>query len=342
MPRGSDDEAGGEGGVAQDLLIVERQDGDGDVDAHSEHGDHEAAGAEVAVLEDVQIDEALGIGPGAPDPADEGEDEGGDRPADPDGAEPVVLLAFVEDNLEAAGPDDEEAEADVVEGADLGVLDVGRIVDEAGDHDDGEDADGDVDVKGVAPAEGIGQPAAEGGAEDRGDDDAKAVGRHGHGSLLDGETLKQDGLRERLQSAAAGALHDAGEQDDAERRGRPAKERGDGEDDDAGEQKALSAKAAGKPVGSGQNDGIGDQVAGEDPGGFRVGGREGSGDVGQGDRGNGGVKHLHKGREHDGDGDQPRVDALSERVAGLGGCGRHFERTIEGKRLGAAVPVMGE
>ena len=32
----ADDEAGGEGGVAEELLIVERQDGDGDVDAHAE------------------------------------------------------------------------------------------------------------------------------------------------------------------------------------------------------------------------------------------------------------------------------------------------------------------
>ena len=56
----ADDEAGSEGGVAEDLLVVERQDGDGDVDAHAEHGDQEAAGAEIAVFEDVQIDETPG------------------------------------------------------------------------------------------------------------------------------------------------------------------------------------------------------------------------------------------------------------------------------------------
>ena len=103
----ADDQAGGEGGVAENLLVVERQDGDGDVDAHAEHGNHEAAGAEVAVLEDVQIDQALGIGPGAPDPQHERDDERRDRPAHPDGAEPVVLLALVEDDLQAAGPDDQ-------------------------------------------------------------------------------------------------------------------------------------------------------------------------------------------------------------------------------------------
>ena len=67
----ADDEAGGEGGVAEDLLVVERQDGDGDVDAHAQQRDQKTAGAEVAVLEDVQVDQAARIGPRAPDPADE-------------------------------------------------------------------------------------------------------------------------------------------------------------------------------------------------------------------------------------------------------------------------------
>ena len=77
----------------------------------------------------------------------------------------------------------EQAEADVVEGADLGVLDVGRVVDEAADHEYGQDADRNVDVEGIAPAEGIGQPAAQGGAEHRRDDDSQAIGGHGHGAL---------------------------------------------------------------------------------------------------------------------------------------------------------------
>ena len=108
----------------------------------------------------------------------------------------------------------EQAEADVVEGADLGVLDVGRVVDEAADEDDGEDADGDIDVEGVAPTEGVGEPAAEGGAEDRGDDDSQAVGGHGHGPFGGRKALEQDGLRKRLQRAAARALEHAGQQND--------------------------------------------------------------------------------------------------------------------------------
>ena len=56
------------------------------------------------------------------------DDQRGDGPAHPDRAEPVVFLALVEDDLQAAGPDDQQAEADVVEGADLGVLDVRRKI----------------------------------------------------------------------------------------------------------------------------------------------------------------------------------------------------------------------
>ena len=138
-----------------------------------------------------------------------------------------------------------------------------------------------------------------------------------------GKAFEQDGLRERLQSAAARSLQDAGQQDDGQRRRSSAEERGDGEDDDADEQKALATKAAGEPVGGGKDDGIGHQVAGEHPGGLGVGGREASGNVGQRDRGDGGVEHLHEGGQHDRNGDQPRIDALGEGIAlvGRGGIG---------------------
>jgi len=322
------DQAGGEGGIAEDLLVVKGQDGDGDVDAHAQHGDQKAAGAEVAVFEDVQVDQSLWIGPGAPDPADESDDERGDGPADPGGAEPVVFLALVEDDLEAACPDAQEAEADVVEGADLGVFDVGRVVDEAGDHDDRENADGDIDVKGVAPTEGIGKPAAQGGPDHRGHHDAESVGGHGHGTLGYGKAFEEDGLREGLQGSAACSLHHPGQQDDAQGGGGAAEKRGDGEDGDADEQEALAAEAAGEPVGGGQDNGVGDQVAGEHPGSLGVRGGERAGDVGQGDRGDGGVQHLHEGGEHDGGGDQPRVHTLGEGVACLGGGGGHGGRNF--------------
>ncbi len=111
-------------------------------------------------------------------------DEEEDGPTDPGGSEPIVFLAFVEDDLKASCPDDEGGEAVAVEGGDPGFADVGRVVDEAADHENGHDADGDVDVEGVAPGVGVGEPAAEGGAEDRGYDDSE--GEDGHGGAAFG------------------------------------------------------------------------------------------------------------------------------------------------------------
>ena len=258
--------------------------------------------------------------PGVPAEVDEAGDEEEDGPADPGGAEPVVFLALVEDDLEAAGPDDEGAEAEVVEGWDLGVLDVGRVVDEAVDHEQGEDADGDVDVEGVAPGVGVGEPAAEGGAEDGGDDDSEGEDGHGGAAFGRREGFEQDGLRERLEGSAAGALNDAGEEHEGEGGGGSAGEAGDGEDGDAGHEEALAAEFEGEPVAGGEDDGVGDEVAGEDPGGFVGGGGERAGDVGQRDGGDGGVEHLHEGGEHDGGGDQPGVDAAGDLGRLIGRC----------------------
>ena len=100
-----------------------------------------------------------------PLPGDEGDDAADEeRAADPDEgrAEPVVLFALVEHDLEASHGDGEEAEAEVVHVAEARAvrLDPGGIFDEAGDEDEGEDADGDVDEEDPAPGEVVGDEAA--------------------------------------------------------------------------------------------------------------------------------------------------------------------------------------
>ena len=117
-------------------------------------------------------------------------------------------------------------------------------------------------------------------------------------------------MRKRLESTAAGSLDDAGEEHDAEGGGCSAGEAGRGKDGDAGHEEALAAEAEGEQVAGGEDDGIGDEIAGEDPGGFVGRGAERSGDIREGDRGDRGVEHLHEGGEHDGGGDQPGVDAV--------------------------------
>ncbi len=221
-------------------------------------------------LKTLTIDERILFAPGVDAEPDEGGDEEEDGPADPDGAEPVVLLALVEDDLEAAGPDDEGSEADAVEGGDLGVLDVGGVMNELVDHEQREDADRDVDVEGVAPGVGVGEPAAEGGAEDGGDDDTEGEDGHGGAAFGGREGLEEDGLREGLEGASAGSLDDAREEHEGEGGGGSAGEAGDGEDGDAGHEEALAAELERAPVAGGEDDGVGDEVGGEDPGGLVV------------------------------------------------------------------------
>jgi len=76
-------------------------------------------------------------------------------------------------------------------------------VDEAVDHEEGEDADGDVDVEGVSPGVGVCEPAAEGGAEDRATTTPKPKRAIAAPPLARGEGLQHDGLGERLERPAA-------------------------------------------------------------------------------------------------------------------------------------------
>ena len=91
------------------------------------------------------------------------------------------------------------------------------------------------------------------------------------------------------------------------RGGESAEQRAEGEQQHAGHVEALAAKAVAGPGGDGQHDGVGDQVAGQHPGGFILPGGERSGDVGQGDVGDGGVQHLHEGGQSDRHGHGPGI-----------------------------------
>jgi len=125
-----------------------------------------------------------------------------------------------------------------------------------------------------------------------------------------------------LEGATACTLNDAGQQQDGQGGSGSAGEAGYGEDDDAGEEETLATEAEREPVAGGENDGVGDEIAGEDPGGFVVGGGEGTSYIRKGDRGDGGVEHLHERGEHDRCGDQPGVYALSDFSGLIGWCAR--------------------
>jgi hypothetical protein len=226
---------------------------------------------------------------------------------DPVGGEPVFLLAFVEDDLKRAHGDGEHADAPDVH-SDPGFTEVGRVKNEETRHDEGQDADGDVDVEDPAPAIAVGEPASEDGPEHGSHDDAESPEGHGLAALLGAEGFEHDGLRDGLERAAGSALDEA--EDDEERKARreAAKKRRRRETGDRPDEQALAAELPGEPAGDGQNDGVGDEVGGERPGDLVHGGGKASGDVGKRDVDHRGVEDLHKGGQHYGDGDNPRVD----------------------------------
>ena len=271
-----DDEAGGEGGVAEQLLVEERKNGDGGVDGDAEEEDEGAADEEVAILEDLEIDERVLAPPGLVDEPDEATTK--KRKAQRIQMAPNQSTSWPLSRMTWRQPVQTTSAPKPMlsKRATLALVMYGGILDEAVDHEERQHADGDVDVEGVAPGVGVGEPAAEGGAEHGGDDDAEGEDGHGGAAFARREAFEQDGLREGLEGAAAGSLDDAGEQQEAEGGRGSAGEAGDGEDGDAGHEEALAAEAQGEPVGGGKDDGVGDEVAGEHPGGFVGGWRRAS------------------------------------------------------------------
>src|ERR1700729_3441832 len=84
-----------------------------------------------------------------------------------------------------------------------------RVEDEEARHDDGSEADGNVDIENPAPAVTVGQPATEYRAEKWRDNDTESPEAHGFAAILRREGFEKDGLRNRLEAAAARALNHA-------------------------------------------------------------------------------------------------------------------------------------
>src|SRR5271154_3809794 len=179
-----------------------------------------------------------------------------------------------------------------------------------------DEADGDVDVENPAPAVIVGDPAADGGTDRGRDYHGHAVHSEGHAAFGERKSVGEDGLFAGLQASAARALQDAKENQHAETGSETAQEAAASEERDAGHIEAFAAHAGGEPGADGKDDGVGDEVAGEHPGGFVGTGAERAGDVGEGDIGDGSVENFHEGGEGDGQGDEPGIVA-----GGAGGGG---------------------
>ncbi len=245
------------------------------------------------------------------------------RPANPHRTEPVVFLPFVQNHLQASGPQNQQPEAQVVERAGLGIAHIHRIMHVAADHVDRQRADGDVDVERVAPAIGIGQPSAQGRPQHRRHHYAEPEQRHGRAAPGRRKGLQQNRLGQWLQRASACTLQHARNQQHRKRRRSAAEEARYGEQHDAGDEEPLAPEAQPKPVARRQDDGVGNQVAGQHPRGFGVRRGQRPGDVRQRHRCDGGIQHLHEGRQHHGDGDDPRIHQRRSRS-----CRRSGDRNL--------------
>ncbi len=299
--------------IEQGLKILRKQD-DAGVEAEANQRHQEHSDGEGTVFERAQIDDGVVDGHLADDEGDQSGDAAECLDANIARAEPILALAGVEQNLQRSQAEGEQADAPEIDAGIALALEVRRIVDEARHHHQREDADGNVEVEDPAPGVVVGDPAAEGGADDGRDDDAESVGGHRLAVFLLREGLQQDGLGEGLQTASGEPLQDAEDDELGETAGHAAEQGSNGESGDTGQQHSAASEVAGQPPGHGQDDGVGDQVGGDDPGAFFVGGAEISGDVRDGDIDDRGVQNLHECGEHHGDGHDPRID----RRAGVG------------------------
>ena len=181
-------------------------------------------------------------------------------------------------------------------------------MDEAAGEEEREDADGNVDEEDPAPVVVVGDPAAEDGADGRGSDDGDGVEREGGGAFGGRKGVDEDRLLDWSEATTADTLQDAREEHDAEGGSDATEKRRDGEERDAGHVVVPAAEDAGEPRGHGKDDGVSDEIGGENPGDFVVGAAETAGDVGERDISDGGVEQLHEGGEGDGEGYDPGID----------------------------------
>ena len=190
----------------------------------------------------------------------------------------------------------EQHEAHGIEGPGLGA---GLTRLEAQGHENGEEAQRQVDEEDRAPAEVLGEKPADDGSEGGGGDrDARKVALEAR-PLARRDGLADQRLRQRHEAAAAQTLQHAGKAQHLDAGGGGAGERGEEEDAERHEHHALAAPhVAQLPVDRG-GDGGGEQI-GDDYPGDALDAAERGGNVGERSGDDGLVDHGQEHRQHDG------------------------------------------
>ena len=289
--------------VAEQLL---REDGDQQhAREHAEPDDRDqrAAGGEVPVGEDGEVQDRIARHQLADQEADERHHGDQHHRDDRGRIEPVLALAPVQDELQTAEAGDHQSEAPPVDPP--GFSQIRRVEQERAGHEEAEHADRQVDVEDPAPRPLVGQVAADGGPEDRAEDEADAPHRHGEPALMEREDLPEDRLRERNDRAAAETLEDARDDQRGEVGRRTGQERADHEQRGADEEEPLAAEQADQPAGGRNDHGVGGEVRRDHPRHLVQSRRQRALQVRQDHVGHAGVEDLHEGHHHDREGDGP-------------------------------------
>ena len=289
--------------VGHELLRVEGDEEHARVEPEPHHHDERRARGEVPVGEDAQIEDGLARRQLADDEA-EHSDHGHHREGhDQGGVEPVLVLAAVEDELETTEPHHHEHEPERVDAPRL--LEIGRVEEEGADHDEAEEADGQVDVEDPAPGPVVRDPPAQRRPEDGPHHDADAPDGHGEAALAHREDLPQDGLGQRDQGPAPNTLEHPCNDEKGQVGGQPREEGADREDRGADQKEPAAPDVAREPSRGGDDDGVGGQIGGDDPGHFLHAGRQRALHVREDHVGDAGVDDLHHRDQHGGERDEP-------------------------------------
>ncbi len=168
-------------------------------------------GAEIAILQQLQIDNRIGVPPLPPHEKRQRDDSQGEGQGDITVPEPVLFLAFVEDKLQAAHADRHQAEAHSVDRIGFGSFlhQVGWIFHHPVAEQQRNDADGQVDKEDPVPVEVIGDPAAQGGSDRGRGHDCHPIQGESLSALFHRKRIRKNRLLAGGQPTAAQPLQDA-------------------------------------------------------------------------------------------------------------------------------------
>ena len=194
--------------IAEKRLQQNGQDDQAAVKHEAEHGHQENAGGVSPLAKDLEADDGVRRGEFLNEEECKANDGDYGQRRNPVRSEPVGLLPAVKHHLKRADTHRQHSDAPGIH-LRRAAADVGRVEQEKLGHDDGSDADRDVDVEDPAPGIAVRKPAAEHWPEHGRDHDAEPPKSHGLAAVLGTKRFEQNRLRNGLQATSAGPLKDS-------------------------------------------------------------------------------------------------------------------------------------